>query len=139
VVGVSGVVTLPWSGEQWPGVLANGLPTFRFRCAPPGLVTRRQLRAAGLCPGGQDIAAQLVWRGGRRWAGLYRRDLAVVSPGATTAQLEALRRANHALRTCTGCGRLWDFRLPRIGGVRRCWPCASVVERGFGEREESVA
>lgn len=121
---MAAVVTLPWSGERWPGRVANGLPTFGFRDAPSGLATRRQLRAAGLCPGGQDYVAQLVWRRGKRWAALYRVDLAVPSPGATTAQLAALRRAERVLRTCTECGRVWDFRLPRFNG-RRCWPCTS--------------
>ncbi|CAL9483282.1 hypothetical protein SUDANB146_03428 [Streptomyces sp. enrichment culture] len=33
------------------------LPAYRWRLAPDGLATRRQLRAAGLRPGGQDVAA----------------------------------------------------------------------------------
>ena len=53
-----------------------GIPTFWWRGAPAGLATRRQLRAAGLRPGGQDIAAQVMWRGvgGVRAAYLYRID-----------------------------------------------------------------
>ncbi|WP_399024168.1 hypothetical protein [Streptomyces sp. CS-7] len=35
------------------------LPVYRWRLAPDGLATRRQLRALGLRPGGQDVAAQL--------------------------------------------------------------------------------
>jgi hypothetical protein len=131
------VVTLPWSGGQWPGRIEHGLPTFGFRDAPAGLATRRQLRARGLCPGGQEYVAQLVWRHGRRWAALYRLDLAVASPGATTAQLAALRRADRALRTCTGCGRVWGFRLPMSNG-RTCWPCASIQEHPI-ENEEHAA
>jgi hypothetical protein len=38
-----------------------GLPTFPFGCAPDGFATRRQLRAQGLRPGGQPVAAQLKW------------------------------------------------------------------------------
>lgn len=52
------------------GVRHGGLPTFMWQCAPVGLATVRQLRAAGLRPGGQDIAAQVLWRGvggTRRW------------------------------------------------------------------------
>jgi hypothetical protein len=131
------VVTLPWSGEQWPGRIEHGLPTFGFRDAPAGLATRRQLRARGLCPGGQEYVAQLVWRRGRRWAALYRLDLAVPSPGATTAQLAALRRADRALRTCTGCGQVWGFRLPMSNG-RTCWPCTSTQEHPI-ENEEHTA
>ncbi|WP_281179625.1 RRQRL motif-containing zinc-binding protein, partial [Micromonospora rosaria] len=55
-----------------------GIPTFWWQGAPSGYATRRQLRAAGLRPGGQPIAAQVMWRGvgGNRVAYLYRVDLA---------------------------------------------------------------
>ena len=49
-----------------------GLPTYPYRWAPQGLLTIRQLRARGLRPGGQDIAAQILWRRGKRVAYLYR-------------------------------------------------------------------
>lgn len=65
-----------WDGRVELGWIEHGLPTFPFGHVPSGLATRRQLRAAGLCPGGHDIAAQIVWRGGKAWAGLYRLDLA---------------------------------------------------------------
>ncbi|RLK59935.1 RRQRL motif-containing zinc-binding protein [Actinokineospora cianjurensis] len=116
------VVTLPWNGQSWPGRVDNGVPTFGFRDAPAGLVTRRQLRNAGLCPGGQDWVAQLKWRRGRSWAALYRLDMAKPSPGATTAQLYSLWKANQVLRTCTECGETAPYRLPKFNG-RRCWDC----------------
>jgi hypothetical protein len=90
------MITLPWNGQHWPGEWRDGLPTFAWRGAPAGLATRRQLRAAGLCPGGHGIVAQAICRQGRRWAGLYRVELAVASPGATLGQLSALRRAQAA-------------------------------------------
>ena len=34
----------------------GALPVFRWRLAPDGYATRRQLRAQGLRPGGQDVA-----------------------------------------------------------------------------------
>lgn len=92
------MIELPWNGEQWPGEWRDGLPTFRWRNAPPGLATRRQLRAAGLAPGGGDIVAQVTCRAGKRWAGLYLIERARESPGATLAQLQALRKANQARR-----------------------------------------
>ncbi len=116
------MVRLPWNGQHWPGRWADGVPTFRFRDAPPGLVTRRQLRARDMCPGGVDWVAQIRWSRGRRWAALYRLDTAKQSPGATTAQLQALWKANRALRTCAACGQFTDYRLPASNG-RRCWPC----------------
>ena len=39
-----------------------GLPTYPYRWAPKGLATIRQLRARGLRPGGQQPAAQILWR-----------------------------------------------------------------------------
>jgi hypothetical protein len=116
-----GVVRLPWNGEYHPGRIADGVPTFRYRSAPAGLATRRQLRAAGLCPGGQDWVAQLRWRRGRRWARLYRLDLAAPKRVPTPAQLAALKRANTARRTCTACGV--DTGHPLPPDDRRCWPC----------------
>jgi hypothetical protein len=118
-------VRLPWNGQNWPGFLHNGLLTFSYRNAPRGLATSRQLRAKGLCPGRHGPVAQVVWRRGRRWAALYRLDLATPSPGATTAQLAALYRAHLALRTCQGaCGRTFSYRLPRSTG-RRCVTCST--------------
>lgn len=119
------LIHLPWNGTPWPGWWADGLPTFRFRMAPPGVVTRRQLRARGMCPGGQDLAGQLLWRAGRRWAGLFLIELAVPSPGATTAQLAALAKAHRALRTCRACGSVSPYRLP-TSSKRRCWPCTEL-------------
>jgi hypothetical protein len=77
-----------------------------------------------LCPGGQDYVAQLLWRRGRRWAALYRLDLAQPQRVSTTAQLAALDRAMAAHRTCRDCGIDTGHRLPVAeDGRRRCWPC----------------
>lgn len=127
------VVRLPWNGQYWPGRMQDGLPTFSYRNAPEGLATMRQLRSEGKCPGGHGPVAQIVWRRGRRWALLYRRDLAQDSPGATTAQLAALARANLALRTCRGdCGQTFNHRLPRATG-RRCWSCWTASDAVGGD------
>ncbi len=42
----------------------DGLPAFRWLCAPVGLGTRRQLAALGLRPGGAEPVARIVWRKG---------------------------------------------------------------------------
>ncbi|GLW95437.1 RRQRL motif-containing zinc-binding protein [Actinokineospora globicatena] len=115
-------VRLPWNGQHWPGLVRDGVPTFRYRDAPRGLATRRQLRGMGLCPGGHEAVAQIKWRRGRRRADLYLVDTASVSPGATTAQLAALWKANRVLRTCTECGVVKTYRMPTFTG-RRCWDC----------------
>ena len=43
-----------------PSGARYGIPTYPWRLAPDGYATRRQLRARGLRPGGQDVAAQLL-------------------------------------------------------------------------------
>ncbi len=110
-----------WDGRRELGWTEHGLPTFRFGHAPSGLATRRQLRAAGLCPGGQDIAGQIVWRHGKAWAGLYRLDLARPKRIPTVAQRRALVAAMAARRRCVRCGRDAGYCLPR--STRRCWGC----------------
>lgn len=47
-----------------------GIPTYPWRLAPAGYATRRQLRARGLRPGGQPVAAQLMRRSPRRKTGV---------------------------------------------------------------------
>jgi hypothetical protein len=93
-----------WDGRRWPGRILDGLPAFAFRGAPSGLLTRRQLRAAGLGPGGQEPYARLVWGRDRRWAWLYRADLARPKRIPSPAQLAALRKALAARRVCAVCG-----------------------------------
>src|SRR5205814_1223182 len=83
--------------------------------------TVRQLRAKGLRPGGQDIAAQILWRRGRRKAYLYRIDLAAPKRPATAAQLAALTRAMRARRTCPTCRPVKDYYIPRRYGY--CLHC----------------
>lgn len=93
-----------WDGRSWPGRTLHGLPAFDFGCAPSGLLTRRQLRAAGLAPGGHEPYARLVWHRGRRWAWLYREDLAWPKRVPTAAQLEAVLKALAARQVCAVCG-----------------------------------
>ncbi len=93
-----------------------------------GLATRRQLRAMCLSPGGQEPAARMVWRGGRRWAWLYSIELAVPERTATLAQEAALDKAMAARQTCPLCRRRYfkclvdEGRGPGtlfLGGMRR--------------------
>ena len=98
-----------------------GIPTYPFKLAPSGLATLRQLRADGLRPGGQNIAAQLMWRKGKRVAYLYRVDLAKPKRTASPAQRAALDKALTARRTCGSCGQLRDYYIPRRTGA--CLTC----------------
>jgi putative component of membrane protein insertase Oxa1/YidC/SpoIIIJ protein YidD len=100
-----------------------GFPTFPFRYAPDFLATRRQLRAEGLCPGGYDPVAQILWRHKkqRRIAYLYRRDLARPKRIASPAQLAAVELMLTARRTCPDCGITRDYYIPRRTGI--CLTC----------------
>jgi hypothetical protein len=98
-----------------------GLPTYPYRYAPAGLATLRQLRAAGLRPGGQDIAAQILWRKGKRVAYLYDIARAKTKRVATPAQLAAIQRALRARRICVSCGVEKPYYIPRRYG--ECLDC----------------
>src|SRR4051794_41064695 len=75
-----------------------GLPTYPYRQAPKELLTVRQLRTQGLRPGGQPIAAQILWRHRkqRRVAYLYDKRLAKPKRTATPLQLVAIALALEA-------------------------------------------
>ncbi|SCL66971.1 RRQRL motif-containing zinc-binding protein [Micromonospora peucetia] len=105
-----------------------GIPTFWWRGAPAGYATRRQLRAAGLRPGGQPVAAQVLWRGvgGTRAAYLYRVDLARPKRTATAAQRAAIGKALIARRTCRICGQVRPYYIPR--SLNECLTCAFPEE-----------
>ncbi|MFB7580042.1 RRQRL motif-containing zinc-binding protein [Streptomyces hydrogenans] len=103
------------------------LPVYRWRLAPEGLATRRQLRAMGLRPGGQDVAAELERPRRRRdplVAYLYRIDLARPVRPMTPARWAALAAANAARRICPECGRDAGYRIPPSLGS--CVPCADA-------------
>ncbi|QES06820.1 hypothetical protein DEJ44_15205 [Streptomyces venezuelae] len=103
----------------------SALPVYRWRLAPEGLATFRQLRAMGLRPGGQPVVAQLERARRRRGplvAFLYRVDRAAPVRPMTPARWAALGRANAARRVCPECGRDAGYRIPSSLGM--CTPCA---------------
>ncbi|MFF4293167.1 RRQRL motif-containing zinc-binding protein [Streptomyces vinaceus] len=101
------------------------IPVYTWRLAPDGLATRRQLRAAGLRPGGQGVVAQLERPRRRRGplvAFLYRVDRALPVRPMSAAKRAALAAANTARRTCPTCRRDAGYVIPaRLG---ECIPCA---------------
>ncbi|MFE3579572.1 RRQRL motif-containing zinc-binding protein [Streptomyces vinaceus] len=101
------------------------IPVYSWHLAPDGLATRRQLRAAGLRPGGQDVVAQLERPRRRRGplvAFLYCVDQAKPVRAMTPAKHAALDAANTARRTCPTCHRDAGYVIPaRLG---ECVPCA---------------
>ncbi|MDT9684326.1 RRQRL motif-containing zinc-binding protein [Streptomyces sp. TRM76323] len=101
------------------------IPVYSWRLAPDGLATRRQLRARGLRPGGQPVAAQLERSRRRRGplvAYLYRLDLAKPVRPMTPGRAVALARAMAARRTCPECRRDAGYCIPPTLGM--CVPCA---------------
>ncbi|MFF1401077.1 RRQRL motif-containing zinc-binding protein, partial [Streptomyces sp. NPDC058287] len=114
-----------------PGGEEHGIPTYPKRLAPEGLATRRQLRARGLRPAGQDVAAQILWHGRRdprtrtrpvRVAYLYRVELARPVRPMTPGRWRAVHAMMRARRTCPDCQATYDFVLPTSLGC--CPGCA---------------
>ncbi|MFF9275016.1 RRQRL motif-containing zinc-binding protein [Streptomyces griseosporeus] len=103
----------------------GALPVFRWRLAPDGYATRRQLRAQGLRPGGQAVAATLERPRRRREplvAYLYRIEDAKPVRPMTPARWAALAKANAARRICPTCRRDAGYVIPASLGM--CVPCA---------------
>ncbi|MEU6005908.1 RRQRL motif-containing zinc-binding protein [Streptomyces sp. NPDC047453] len=101
------------------------LPVYRWRLAPDGYATRRQLRALGLRPGGQGVAAELQRPRRRRGplvAYLYRIDRAKPVRPMTPTRWAALAKANAARRVCPKCRRDAGYVVPASLGM--CAPCA---------------
>ncbi|NUK08657.1 hypothetical protein HRW18_11675 [Streptomyces lunaelactis] len=115
-----------------PNGTTYGVPTFPWRFAPDGFATRRQLRARGLRPGGQPVAAQVMRRSRRRRAGvsvayLYRIDRAMPVRPMTPAKRAALAKAMTARRTCPNCRRDAGYCIPTSLGM--CVTCAYPEEQ----------
>ncbi|MFG2834816.1 RRQRL motif-containing zinc-binding protein [Streptomyces zaomyceticus] len=105
------------------------IPVYRWRLAPEGLATFRQLRAMGLRPAGQPVVAQLERPRRRRGplvAFLYRIDLARPVRPMTPARWAALAKANAARRVCPACWRDAGYRIPTSLGM--CVPCADAPQ-----------
>ncbi|MEU2374357.1 RRQRL motif-containing zinc-binding protein [Streptomyces misionensis] len=101
------------------------LPVYRWRLAPDGYATRRQLRARGLRPGGHPVAAQLERPRRRRGplvAYLYRVDLAKPVRPMIPARRAALVKANRARCICPVCRRDAGYVIPASLGM--CTHCA---------------
>nr|WP_202513139.1 RRQRL motif-containing zinc-binding protein [Streptomyces sp. SID3343] len=84
-------------------------------------MTRRQLRAKALRPGGQEPVAEIRWWGGQRVAYLYDVDRALPVREMTPGRARALAAAMLARRTCPGCRAVRDYCISRRHGL--CQPC----------------
>ncbi|GGX82546.1 RRQRL motif-containing zinc-binding protein [Streptomyces hiroshimensis] len=115
-----------------PSGATHGIPTYPWRLAPDGLATRRQLRARGLRPDGQPIAAQVMRRSRRRKTGvlvgyLYRIDQAKPVRPMTSGRAAALAAAMRARRTCPTCQQDAGYCIPTSLG--ECVTCAYAEEQ----------
>lgn len=102
----------------------DSLPVFRWKQAGrDNLATRRQLRQMGLRPGGQEPVARIECRGGKRFAWLYRIDLAKPKRPMTLAKEAALDKAMAARQTCGTCCRRYLHCLPlkTLGSCLECF------------------
>ncbi len=132
-----GVMTVRWGWQPFAWE-QNSLPSWRPRQAPAGLVTRRQMRAAGLAPGGAVAVGQVVFHRGRRevrallWARVELRPKRVPTP----AQVAALGKAMAARRWCLSCRRDVGYCVPTSLGV--CVDCA-FPEITTGEESRHAA
>ncbi len=85
----------------------DGLPTWAYGFALRGLLTRRQMRAEDLAPGGALPVAQVVWTHKRHEvrARLWDRADLVAKRVSSPAQLVAVGLALAARRWCPECRR----------------------------------
>ncbi|WP_186763004.1 RRQRL motif-containing zinc-binding protein [Lentzea tibetensis] len=137
------------SGRQWPITSTTlwdgrtvfcrgtweGLPVFGWRgrpcAAPRGLLTRRQLRAKGLRPGGQDpVALLLFWHRQpyrrQELCSLYREELAVPVRPMTPAKEVALAAALRARQFCQTHQGYVDHCVR--GAKKQCAACFDADE-----------
>lgn len=128
-----------WPRFYDPDGERHGIPTWPWKWAPEGLVTRRQLRAEGLAPGGHGPVAQVLWQHRRqvRKAYLYDKSLAVPKRTPTPAQLEAVGKALAARKTCPSCGVQQPYCLPK--SIGECLDCAEGTRRDPGRQAEPEA
>ncbi|MFI7178954.1 RRQRL motif-containing zinc-binding protein [Streptomyces spororaveus] len=96
------------------------IPVFKRLCAPSGYATKRQLRAMGLRPGGQEPVAEVETRGPKNGL-LYEIAKARPVRPMTLAKEHALDKAMAARQTCGTCGRRYFFVLPT--SLKSCLEC----------------
>ncbi|MEV2255894.1 RRQRL motif-containing zinc-binding protein [Streptomyces sp. NPDC050147] len=102
---------------------SDDFPVYRWRQAPQGLATRRQLRERRLRPGGQEPVAAIECRGGKRKAWLYEIDKARPIRPMTFAKEVALDRAMAKRQTCPSCFRRYHRCIPlkTLGSCLECY------------------
>ncbi|MFD8288047.1 RRQRL motif-containing zinc-binding protein [Streptomyces lavendulae] len=116
----------------------GALPAHRWKQAPKGLATRRQLREKRLRPGGQDPVAVIECRGGKRMAFLYEIAKAKPIRPMTLAKEVALDKAMAARQTCPKCTRRYYHCLP-LRTLGSCLECADGTPAAPGSYQHPVS
>jgi hypothetical protein len=119
--------TVPWSPDkEFTRGTREGTILLSWGIGPRGtLATRRQLRAMGLRPGGQDPVAVLYFRCGKAGKKVYA-DLFLIEHAKpvrpmTPGRQAALDKAMAARRTCRECRETGYVELPKAH--RTCEAC----------------
>jgi hypothetical protein len=121
------LTTVCWSPDtEFTRGTWHGKPLLSYGIADPTvLATRRQLRAAGKRPGGQDPVAHLYFRCRRAgklvFADLYLIEKAKPVRPMTPGRRAALDKALAARRTCRECRETGYAELPKAH--RTCEAC----------------
>jgi hypothetical protein len=124
------------------GARHGGMPTWPWRSAPEHLLTRRQLTARGLRPGGQPVCGQVLWARRGKTATAYLYDVALAKPkrAASPRQLAALDKALAAQRRCPTCGEDAGYRIPTcLGECVECHDAATTRLRAQATGREWAA
>lgn len=113
--------------------MIDDIPTYPwFDQVPEGLLTRNQLAAQGLRPGG-PVRAQVIWRRGRRYAELFRLDEALPKRPMTEAQQRALdaarQKRSEAMRTCPVCRTVFPFLVSHSDECPICYERQVRIDR----------
>lgn len=107
--------------------------SYEWNTAPAFLMTRRQLRAAGLRPNGADPVAEMVRqrRGRRLIANLYDSREAPPKRSASPAQLVAVAKAVRGRQLAAAVRRgLTEQQLTTAGDPGTAWTTTVVTEEG---------
>jgi hypothetical protein len=118
-----------------PDAEHHPVPTYPWRQAPEHLRTRRQLRAMGLQPARQPIAAQILRPRRRRPTEplvgyLYDVRRAKPRKAPSARQLAAAAKATAARRICPECDRDAGYCLPKTAPLYgECLDCAAKAGR----------
>ena len=120
------LAAVAWSDRtEYTRGVVDGVPLLSWGLERGKLATRRQLRAMGKRPGGQDPAAVLYFRCGKAGklvhANLYLIAKALPVRPMTPARWAALDKAMAARRTCRECGEAGWVELPKPD--RTCEAC----------------